>query len=129
MDTRRLSLLKPTGHLGLGHLLGALRPMAAGQSRADCFFGIADLHALTVRHDPSQIRAYQTEMAALLLAVGLDRSTLFVQSRVRAPGLRVGRRPLPGRGGTGAGGRTVRDRPGLSHREVMRSGGYSARTV
>jgi tryptophanyl-tRNA synthetase len=82
MDTRRLSLLKPTGHLGLGHLLGALRPMAAGQDDADCFYGIADLHALTVRHDPASVRAYTTEMAALLLAVGLDRSTLFVQSRV-----------------------------------------------
>jgi tryptophanyl-tRNA synthetase len=82
MDTRRLSLLKPTGHLGLGHLLGALRPMAAGQDHADCFYGIADLHALTVRHDPAAVRAHTTEMAALLLAVGLDRSTLFVQSRV-----------------------------------------------
>jgi tryptophanyl-tRNA synthetase len=84
MDTRRLSLLKPTGHLGLGHLLGALRPMAAGQDDADCFYGIADLHALTVRHDPASVRAHTTEMAALLVAVGLDRSTLFVQSRVPA---------------------------------------------
>jgi tryptophanyl-tRNA synthetase len=84
MDTRKLSLLKPTGHLGLGHLLGALRPMAAGQDDADCFYGIADLHALTVRYDPASLRAHTTEMAALLLAVGLDRSTLFVQSRVPA---------------------------------------------
>jgi len=84
MDTRNLSLLKPTGHLGLGHLLGALRPMTAAQEDADCFYGIADLHALTVRHDPTSVRAHTTEMAALLLAVGLDRSTLFVQSRVPA---------------------------------------------
>ncbi|HET7196837.1 MAG TPA: tryptophan--tRNA ligase [Nocardioides sp.] len=84
MDTRRLSLLKPTGHLGLGHLLGALRPMTAGQDESDCFYGIADLHALTVRHDPASVRVHTTEMATLLLAVGLDRSTLFVQSRVPA---------------------------------------------
>ena len=84
MDTRNLSLLKPTGHLGLGHLLGALRPMTTAQDHADCFYGIADLHALTVRHDPTSVRAHTTEMAALLLAVGLDRSTLFVQSRVPA---------------------------------------------
>lgn len=84
MDTRNLSLLKPTGHLGLGHLLGALRPMTTAQDDADCFYGIADLHALTVRHDPTSVRAHTTEMAALLLAVGLDRSTLFVQSRVPA---------------------------------------------
>jgi NAD(P)H-dependent FMN reductase len=53
---RSLSLLKPTGHLTLGNLLGALRPMAAGQHEADCFYGIADLHALTVTHDPALLR-------------------------------------------------------------------------
>ncbi len=81
--SRRLSLLKPTGHLTLGNLLGALRPMAAAQHR-DCFFGIADLHAMTVAHDPARLRALSTEMATLLLAVGLEDSTLFVQSRVPA---------------------------------------------
>ena len=54
--TRRLSLLTPTGHLTLGNLLGALRPMAAGQGDADCFYGIADLHALTTAHDPARLR-------------------------------------------------------------------------
>ncbi len=80
--TRRLSLLKPTGHLTLGNLLGALRPMAAQQHAADCFYGIADLHSLTVPHDPDRLRALVREQATLLLAVGLDDSTLFVQSRV-----------------------------------------------
>ncbi len=51
--TTALSLLKPTGHLTLGNLLGALRPMAAAQAGADCFYGICDLHALTVAHDPT----------------------------------------------------------------------------
>ncbi|MCW2767007.1 MAG: tryptophanyl-tRNA synthetase [Nocardioides sp.] len=82
--TRRLSLLKPTGHLTLGNYLGALRPMAAGQDGADCFFGVADLHALTVPHDPREVRGLIRELATLLLAVGLDDSTLFVQSRVPA---------------------------------------------
>jgi tryptophanyl-tRNA synthetase len=82
--SRRLSLLKPTGHLTLGNYLGALRPMAAHQDGADCFYGIADLHALTVRHDPAVLRAAVAEQAALLLAVGLDASTLFVQSHVPA---------------------------------------------
>jgi tryptophanyl-tRNA synthetase len=81
---RQLSLLTPSGHLTLGNLLGALRPMAAGQDAADCFYGIADLHALTTPHDPVRLRSLVTETAALLLAVGLDRSTLFVQSRVPA---------------------------------------------
>ena len=79
---RKLSLLTPSGHLTLGNLLGALRPMAAGQGGADCFYGIADLHALTTAHDPARLRSLVRETAALLLAVGLDESTLFVQSRV-----------------------------------------------
>jgi len=79
-----LSLLKPTGHLTLGNLLGALLPMAQAQDHSDCFYGVADLHALTVAHDPARLRTYVTEMATLLLAAGLDRSTLFVQGQVPA---------------------------------------------
>jgi tryptophanyl-tRNA synthetase len=82
--TRRLSLLKPTGHLTLGNLLGALRPMAAAQHEADCFYGIADLHALTVPHSLAGLRELVREQATLLLAVGLEPSTLFVQSHVPA---------------------------------------------
>ncbi|WP_028643429.1 tryptophan--tRNA ligase [Nocardioides sp. URHA0020] len=81
---RNLSLLKPTGQLTLGNLLGALRPMAAAQTEADCFYGIADLHSLTVPHDPPRLRELVRETATLLLAAGLDESTLFVQSRVPA---------------------------------------------
>lgn len=81
---RKLSLLTPSGRLTLGNLLGALRPMAAGQHDADCFFGIADLHALTTTHDPARLRETVREMATLMLAAGLDESTLFVQSRVPA---------------------------------------------
>jgi tryptophanyl-tRNA synthetase len=79
---RRLSLLTPSGHLTLGNLLGALRPMAAEQLRADCFYGIADLHALTTPQDPAALRDRVREQATLLIAAGLDESTLFVQSRV-----------------------------------------------
>jgi tryptophanyl-tRNA synthetase len=79
-----LSLLKPTGHLTLGNLLGALLPMARAQDDSDCFYGIADLHALTVPHDPAQLRGYVGEMGTTMLAVGLDRSTLFVQGHVPA---------------------------------------------
>lgn len=82
--SRNLSLLTPSGHLTLGNLLGALRPMAAAQDDADCFYGIADLHALTTTHDPARLRSLVRETAALLLAVGLDESTLFLQSRVPA---------------------------------------------
>lgn len=83
-DRRNLSLLTPSGHLTLGNLLGALRPMAAGQHEADCFYGIADLHALTTPHEAARLRDTVRETATLLLAAGLDESTLFVQSRVPA---------------------------------------------
>ena len=79
-----LSLLQPTGRLTLGNLLGALRPMAAAQDGGPCFYGIADLHALTMPHDPDTLRARVGELATMLLACGLDRSTLFVQSQVPA---------------------------------------------
>ncbi len=77
-----LSLLKPTGHLTLGNYLGALRPMRA--AAAGSFYGIADLHALTVTHDPAGLRGLVRELATLLLAAGLDPATLFVQSHVPA---------------------------------------------
>lgn len=85
---RQLSLLTPSGHLTLGNLLGALRPMAAAQRHAStpaaCFYGIADLHAMTTPHEPARLRSLTHETATLLLAAGLEESTLFVQSRVPA---------------------------------------------
>ncbi len=80
--TRTLSLLTPSGRLTLGNLLGALRPMA--QRQEDAFYGIADLHAMTTEHDPRLLRAYAARRPPCFLAVGLDRATLFRQSRVPA---------------------------------------------
>lgn len=77
-----LSLLTPSGHLTLGNLLGALRPMAERQD--DAYYGVSDLHAMTITHDPALLRERTREMATLLLAAGLDRATLFLQSRVPA---------------------------------------------
>ncbi|GAA1504417.1 tryptophan--tRNA ligase [Nocardioides humi] len=82
--SRRLSLLTPSGRLTLGNLLGALRPMRAAQAEADCFYGISDLHALTMPRSPDTLRAAIAEQATLLLAARLDGSTLFRQSHVPA---------------------------------------------
>lgn len=82
MPQRSLSLLTPSGRLTLGNLLGALRPMAAAQAERECFYGLSDLHALTLPHSPVDLRARTAEMATLLLAVGLEESTLFLQSQV-----------------------------------------------
>ncbi len=81
-----LSLLTPSGRLTLGNLLGALRPMAERQDSPDhrAFYGVSDLHAMTTAHDPADLRDRTRELMTLLLAVGLDRSTLFRQSAVPA---------------------------------------------
>ena len=85
-ETRRLSLLTPSGHLTLGNYLGALQPMADGQDQETCFYGISDLHAMTMPHEPASLRQITSEFQALLLAAGLDprKSTLFKQSDVPA---------------------------------------------
>ena len=81
-----LSLLTPSGRLTLGNLLGALRPMAERQESPGrpAFYGISDLHAMTTAHDPALLRERTRELMTLLLAAGLDRSTLFRQSAVPA---------------------------------------------
>ena len=86
MSQTRLSLITPSGHLTLGNYLGALRPMAAQQDGATCFYGISDLHAMTTTHDPATLRELVAEFRLLMLACGLDtaRATLFRQSRVPA---------------------------------------------
>ena len=81
---RTLSLLTPSGRLTLGNLLGALRPMVAAQRDADCFYGIADLHAMTTPHDPGRLRTLVRETATLMLAAGLGDATVFTQSQVPA---------------------------------------------
>jgi len=84
-DSRRLSLLTPSGRLTLGNLLGALRGMVEGQHTATCFYGVSDLHAMTTPHDPDELASTTRQLQTLLLAAGLDpsRTTLFRQSHVR----------------------------------------------
>jgi len=81
---RRLTGLKPTGHLHLGSLVGAIRPMVADQYASESVVLVADLHALTVEHDPQRVRELVLEQATLLLAAGVDpdRSLFYVQSHV-----------------------------------------------
>jgi tryptophanyl-tRNA synthetase len=87
MTTRVFTGLKPTGQLQVGNYLGAIRPLLdlASDPDTDLIVCVVDLHALTVEHDPGQVRALTLEMAATLLACGLDpRARLFVQSSVPA---------------------------------------------
>src|ERR1700676_2738524 len=83
---RVLSGIQPTGLMQLGNYLGAVRHWVADQYRADAFFCVVDLHALTGEHDPTALRAATVRKAQELLACGLDPDvcTLFVQSHVPA---------------------------------------------
>src|SRR6266545_4613565 len=85
MKPRVVSGMRPTGKLHLGHLVGALDNWAALQQQYDCFYFVADWHALTSDYaDTSEVVASAYDNAADWIAAGLDpeRSTLFIQSLV-----------------------------------------------
>ncbi len=82
---RVLSGMQPSGLLHLGNLLGALDNWKALQEQYDCFFFVADWHALSTNYaDTSRIKEFTREMLIDWLAAGIDpkRSTVFVQSRI-----------------------------------------------
>ena len=83
---RVVSGIQPTGNLHLGNYLGAIRNWVRMQDEGECLFFLADLHAITVHNDPAALAANIREMAAALLASGIDpkRSTLFRQAMVPA---------------------------------------------
>lgn len=82
---RVLSGMRPTGPLHLGHLLGALDNWMKLEAAHDCFFMVADLHALMGEYeDPKELKKNSIEMVIDWLACGLDpaKSTIFVQSQI-----------------------------------------------
>ena len=82
---RILSGMRPTGRLHLGHLVGALANWVALQDQYDCFYMVADWHALMSEYaDSSTIAPSTREMVADWIGAGIDpdRATIFVQSRV-----------------------------------------------
>jgi len=82
---RVVSGMRPTGKLHLGHLVGALHNWVPLQDQYDCFYFVADWHALTSEYaDTSNITSYALDNVADWLAAGIDpeRSTIFIQSLV-----------------------------------------------
>ena len=82
---RVLSGIQPTGSgAHLGNYLGAIRHWVDLQDEVDAYYFIPDMHAITLPHDPKQLRARTRETVVELLACGLDpaRCTLFVQSHL-----------------------------------------------
>lgn len=84
--TRVFSGIQPSGMLHLGNYLGAIQQWVQGQGEKINFICIVDLHAITMPQDPEALRRQTRELAALLIACGIDpqQTTLFIQSHVRA---------------------------------------------
>ncbi len=78
------SAVQPSGNLTIGNYAGAISNWVRLQREYECFFAIADMHAITVRQEPQELRRRTLEIAALYLACGIDPDacTLYVQSNV-----------------------------------------------
>lgn len=81
---RTVSGIQPTGNLHLGNYLGAIKNWVKLQDQSECLFFLADLHAITVPNDPTELTANCRDMTAALIAAGVDtqKSILFNQARV-----------------------------------------------
>ena len=81
---RMLSGIQPSGDLHLGNYLGAIKNWGARSDMYDCFYFMADLHTITVRQTPADLRRRTLEQLAQYIACGLDpeKNTLFIQSHV-----------------------------------------------
>ena len=86
MANRILTGIKPTGQLTLGNYIGVLKNLHKEVEKGECFYFIADLHALTLPIEPEVLRQNSIDLACFYLAAGLDTNkvTLFLQSEVSA---------------------------------------------
>ncbi len=76
--------IQPSGGLTLGNYLGAVKNWAALQDEYNCYYCVVDLHAITVRQDPAELRKRTLDVLCLLIAAGLDpdKNVLYMQSHV-----------------------------------------------
>ncbi|KAA0207375.1 MAG: tryptophan--tRNA ligase [Ignavibacteriaceae bacterium] len=83
---RVVSGIKPSGDLTIGNYLGAMIRWHEAQYEKDCFYFVANLHALTTRNNPVDLRNRTYDIVAWLLTLNVDpsKSTIFVQSQVKA---------------------------------------------
>ncbi len=83
---RILSAIKPSGDLTLGSYIGAIKNWITFQDEYDCVYCVADLHAITVRQDPKELRRRSLEQIATYISSGIDykKSIIFIQSHVPA---------------------------------------------
>lgn len=80
---RIFSGVQPSGNITLGNYLGAIKNWVSLQDDYDCIFAMMDLHTITVRQTPAELRKRTTELLALYIACGIDpeKCTLFIQSQ------------------------------------------------
>ena len=78
--------IQPSGQLTLGNYLGALKNWVKLQDEFDCYFCVVDLHAITVKQEPKDLRQRTLEVLAIYIAAGIDpnKNTMFIQSHVPA---------------------------------------------
>lgn len=78
--------IQPSGDLTIGNYLGALKNWVKLQDEYDSYFCVVDLHAITVKQEPKNLRAKTLEVLAIYIAAGIDpeKNTLFIQSHVPA---------------------------------------------
>ena len=76
--------VQPSGNLTLGNYLGAIRNWVTLADKYDCVYCVVDMHAITVRQVPAELRKHTYELLAIYMAAGIDpeKSILFVQSHV-----------------------------------------------
>lgn len=81
---RLLSGIQPSGDLTLGSYLGAIKNWQELADEFDCYYFMADMHTITVRQNPADLRRHTLEQLAYYIACGLDpeKNTLFIQSHV-----------------------------------------------
>lgn len=88
IDNKKIifSGIQPSGNPTLGNYLGAMKNWVKLQDEFDCYFCVVDLHAITVRQEPKELRQKTLEMLAIYIAAGIDpkKNTLFIQSHVPA---------------------------------------------
>lgn len=83
---RIFSGVQPTGNLHLGNYLGAIRNWVSLQGDYDCLFCVVDLHAITVWQDPAVLKSNTREVAAAMLAAGIDPKENIIFNQSQVPG-------------------------------------------
>jgi tryptophanyl-tRNA synthetase len=83
---RIFSGVQPTGNLHLGNYLGAVRNWVKLQQDYECLFCVVDMHAITMWQDPAQLKASTREVAAAMMASGIDAKKHIIFNQSQVPG-------------------------------------------